>query len=63
MSETMKSLGKAGNTIAKDKNGENVPLLEITQIVLVYGNLASLIINMIHGSCVHLFQIDHLVIY
>ena len=37
--ETMKLLGSAGNKINKDKNGENVPHLEIVEIVLVQCNL------------------------
>ena len=37
--ETMKLLGSAENKINKDKNGENVPHLEIVEIVLVQCNL------------------------
>ena len=33
--ETMKLLGSTENKITKDKNGENVPYLEITEVVLV----------------------------
>ena len=33
--ETMKLLGSTKNKITKDKNGENVPHLEITEVVLV----------------------------
>ena len=32
----MKLLGSAENKITKDKNGENVPHLEITEVVLVH---------------------------
>ena len=32
----MKLLGSTGNEINKDKNGENVPYLEITEVVLVH---------------------------
>ena len=35
-SETMKLLGSTGYEITKDKNGENVPHLEITEVVLVH---------------------------
>ena len=35
-SETMKLLGSSKNKITKDKNGENVPHLEITEAVLVH---------------------------
>ena len=36
--ETMKLLGSTENKITKDKNGENVPHLEITEVVLVHCN-------------------------
>ena len=32
--ETMKLLGSTENKITKDKNGENVPHLEITEVAL-----------------------------
>ena len=32
----MKLLGSTENKITKDKNGENVPHLEITEVVLVH---------------------------
>ena len=35
-SETMKLLGSTENKITKDKNGENVPHLEISEVVLVH---------------------------
>ena len=38
MSETMKSLGSTKSKITKDKNGENVLQLEITEVVLVHCN-------------------------
>ena len=40
-SETMKLLGSTENKIAKDKNGENVPHLEITEVVLVHCNVVN----------------------
>ena len=39
--ETMKLLGSAENKITKDKNGENVPRLEVAELVLVHCNLAN----------------------
>ena len=36
MPETMKLLGSTKNRITKDKNGENVPHREITEVVLVH---------------------------
>ena len=37
--ETMKLLGSTKNKIAKDKNGENVLRLKITEVVLVHCNI------------------------
>ena len=39
--ETMKSLGKAKDTIDADKNSENVPKLENIEVVLVHCNLVN----------------------
>ena len=35
----MKLLGSTENKITKDKNGENVPHLEVVELVLVHCNL------------------------
>ena len=40
-SETMKLLGSTESKITKDKNGENVPHLEIIELVLVHCNLVN----------------------
>ena len=37
----MKLLGSTKNKIAKDKNGENVPHLEITEVLLVHCNIVN----------------------
>ena len=37
----MKLPGSAENKIGKDKNGENVPHLEITEVVLVHCNIVN----------------------
>ena len=37
----MKLLGSTENKITKDKNGENIPHLEITEIVLVNCNMVN----------------------
>ena len=37
--ETMKLLGSTKSKITEDKNGENVPHLEITEVVLVHCNI------------------------
>ena len=39
--ETMKLLGSTENKIAKVKNGENVPHLEIAELVLIHCNLVN----------------------
>ena len=39
--ETMKLLGSTKNKITKDKNSENVPHLEITEVVLVHCNIVN----------------------
>ena len=39
--ETMKLLGSTESKINKDKNGENVPHLEVVELVLVLGNLVN----------------------
>ena len=39
--ETMKLLGSTENKITKDNNGENVPHLEITEVVLVHCNIVN----------------------
>ena len=39
--ETMKLLGSTKNKRSKDKNGENVPHLEITEVVVVHFNFVS----------------------
>ena len=40
-SETMKLLESTENEITKDKNGKNVPHLEITEVVLVHCNIVN----------------------
>ena len=61
--ETMKLLGSTGNKITIDKNGENVPDLEITEWCRFIVILLTMIISKIQESYVHLFQISHLVVY
>ena len=39
--ETMKLLGSKVSKITKDKNGENVPHLDIVELVLVHCNLVN----------------------
>ena len=39
--ETMKLLGSAASKITKDKNGENVPCLQVGELVLIHCNLVN----------------------
>ena len=39
--EIMKLLGRTENKITKDKNGENVPHFQITEVVIVHCNIAN----------------------
>ena len=39
--ETIKLLESTKNKITKDKNGENVPHLEITEVVLIHCNIVN----------------------
>ena len=39
--ETMKLLGSADSKITKDKNGENVPHLEVAELILIHCNLVN----------------------
>ena len=48
----MKLLGSTKNKIIKDKNGENVPHLEITEVVLVHCNIVN-----------NIYQYDSRVLY
>ena len=52
----MKLLGSAKSKIIKDINGENVPHLEITEVVLVYFNICNSDYHKIQESCVHFYQ-------
>ena len=51
------------NKITRDKNGENVPHLETTEVILVIVTLLTVIMKKFHKFCIHLFQINHLVNY
>ena len=61
--ETMKLLGSSENEITKDKNGENVPHLEIAEVVLVHCNIVNSDYQQDWEFYIHLFQIKHLVVY
>ena len=61
--ETMKLLGSTKSKITKNKNGENVPYLEVTEVVLIHVMLLIVVINKIQESCIHLFLINRSVNY
>ena len=63
--EIMNLLGSTKNKITKDENGENVPYLEITEVVLIHCNVVnnSYQQNSRVLSCIHLFLINRLVNY
>ena len=56
----MKLLGSTENKITKNKNGENVPHLEITEVVLVHCNIVN---NDYQQGCTLLFRVNRLVAY
>ena len=56
----MKLLGSTKKVIDKDKNGKNVPKLEIVEAVLVYCNLVRMIINIHRKYYLPLSQIKNL---
>ena len=57
----MRLLGGTKSKINKDKNGQNVPHLEITEVVLVHCNIFNNDYQQDSKSCIHLFLINHLV--
>ena len=61
--ETMKLLGSSENKLTKHKNGENVPHLEITEVVLVHCNIVSNDYQQDSRLSYTLFLINHLLVY
>ena len=59
----MKLFGSTKSKVTKDKNGENLPHLEITKVVLVHYNIANNDYQQDSESCIHLFLINSLVNY
>ena len=56
----MKLLGSTESKIAREKNGENVPHLEVVELVLIHCNIQEFKIQEYY---IHLFQANHLVVY
>ena len=61
--ETMKLIGNTKSKITKDENSENVPQLEITEVVLIYCNTVNNNYQKIQESCIHFLLINLLVNY
>ena len=61
--ETIKLLGSTEKKITKDKNSENVPHLEVVELVLVHCNLLIMNINKIQEYSILLYQTRYLVVY
>ena len=56
--ETMKLIGNTKSKITKDENSENVPQLEITEVVLIYCNTVNNNYQKIQESCIHFLLIN-----
>ena len=52
--KAIKLLWSTKNKIRKDKNGENVPSLEITEVVLIHCNVVN---NSFQQNCMHLLSL------
>ena len=61
--KTMKLLGSTKSNITKDKTGEKEPRLQITEVLLIYVILPTMIISKIQESCIRLLLINLLVNY
>ena len=59
----MKLLGSTKSKIHIGKSDENVPHLEITEVVLVHCNIINNDSNKIQEYYIRLFLINHLVVY
>ena len=59
----MELLGNTEKKIIKDKNGESVPHLEIIEVVLIHCNIVNNNYQQDSKFCIHLLQINHLVVY
>ena len=61
--ETMRLLGSTQNKITKIENGENVPHLEITEVVLIHCDIVNNDYQQYSRVLIHLFLINYLVNY
>ena len=53
----MKLLGSTKNKITNNENGENVPLLEPTEAVLIHLILLTTIISKVQEICIYLLEL------
>ena len=54
----MQLLGSTKSKMKKDKNGKNMPYLEINEVVLMHCNVAIIVSINISESCIHFFLIN-----
>ena len=59
----MKLLESTKNKITKDRNGENVPHLEITEVVFIHCNIVNDDYQQDSRLLLRLFQLNRLVVY
>ena len=59
----MKLLGSTKSKITKDKNGENVPHLEITEVILIHCDIINIDYQQNSRVYIHLSLINYLVNY
>ena len=59
----MKLLESTKNKITKDRNGENVPHLEITEVVFIHCNIVNDDYQQESRLLLRLFQLNRLVVY
>ena len=60
--EIMKLLRSTEDNLTKDKNGENVPHIEIKEVLLVHCDIANNDYQQDSKPYIHIFQINHLVV-
>ena len=59
----MRLLRSTENKITKNKKGENVPHIEITEVVYFIAILLVMIISKIQELCIYLFRMNHSIAY
>ena len=60
--EIMKLLRSTEDNLTKDKNGENVPHIEIKEVLLVHCDIVNNDYQQDSKPYIHIFQINHLVV-